>query len=408
MHDTTWTKPATAIPWESLLAHRLGAGSLQRANRLTPAPSVQDAIDLASQQPSPDLVPHEEIRSCLDAVLRERRGASLGYAQGAGVPELRTAIAEDLSAHGVAARPEDVVVTSGSQQALDLLSRALVDPEDPFLVEDATYPGTLHLLETAGARIVSVPWDAKGPDLGALERAARPRPKGLYLMPNFHNPLGTSIDERRREEIVAWSHRHGVPIVEDDYDSDLDLDGAPSRRRLRTIDADVCHVGTYSKKLIPALRIGYLVCPEPLRSKVVALKLDQDNGSSALLQHALAEFLRRGLLAAHLARSLREYRARRDAFEAALAAHLPAGMRWTHPERGLFLWVPLPTRVSSLAVFEEARQRGVLVLPSLLFAAGADDAPGIRLTFCRETPARLEEGARRFAAAVRAVCGDLP
>src|SRR5262245_756651 len=310
------------IPWASLLSSRTSAESIRRAAGLA-RPPLPDAIELGTQQPSPDLIPHERIRECLDAVLSERGARSLGYSPGEGVAELRREIAKDLASRGVEARPEEVVVTSGSQQGLDLLARVLVDPGDAFLVENATYPGTTHLLASAGARIVPVETDDEGPSMGALAAAARERPKGLYLMPNFHNPLGTSISARRRAEIASWSRRAGVPLIEDDYDSDLRLDGVPSPPHLRALDPEVCHVGTYSKKLSPALRIGYLLAPRAIRDQVVAMKTDQDNGTSALLQHALAEFLARGHLKEHLARLLPAYRERRDALESALRAALP-------------------------------------------------------------------------------------
>jgi 2-aminoadipate transaminase len=387
----------STMPWDALLAARVRGET--RAEQLSNLPAAPDAIDLASQQPAPDLIPHDALRACIDDVLRERGGRCLGYAHGQGVPELREAIAAELSARGIPVGADDVVVTSGSQQAIDLVVRALVDPGDVFLVETASYPGTLHLLAAAGARVLRVKWDDEGPDLGELRRLGAERPKGLYLMPNFHNPLGTSISPQRREEIVAWSHAAGVPLIEDDYDADLGIDGEPVPPPLRALDADVCHIGTFSKKLIPALRVGYLVCPPALRAKVIALKTDQDNGTSALLQHALAEFLRRGHLHTHLSRVLGEYRARRDMLEAALRRELPPGITWKHPTRGLFVWIPLPTEAAAEAVYRDARRRGVLVQPSPLFISEGE-AAGLRVTYCRESPERLVEGARRLGAAM--------
>jgi DNA-binding transcriptional MocR family regulator len=329
----------------------------------------------------------------------------MGYVPAQGVPELREEIAKHLQESGIPAEAGEIVVTTGSQQALDLLARVLVDPGDPFLVEASTYPGAAHLLALAGARLVAVPSDDDGPDMAELRRVARGGPKGFYLMPAYHNPKGASISARRREALVQWSHDAGVPLIEDDYDADLGLDPQPQAPRLRAMDPEVIHVGTFSKKLIPALRIGYAVCPKPLLATVVALKTDQDNCNSAILQHALAEYLSRGYLRAHLRKCAAEYRARRDALESGLRVDLPPEIRWDHAPRGLFLWLRLPEGVSSEAVFDEARRRGVLVMPSLLFRVSDSEPPGIRVSFCREAPGRIAEGTKRLGAAIRAVMG---
>src|SRR5262249_53782099 len=147
------------------------------------------------------------------------------------------------------ASAEDIVVTSGSQQALDLVARALVNPGDAFLANESTYGGTLNVLAAAGARVVPVPSDDEGPSLSALERAGQLGAKGFYLMPNSHNPTGASITGARREALVAWSHRAGVPLIEDDFVADLDIDGTPPPTPMRALDGDVIYVGTYSKRL---------------------------------------------------------------------------------------------------------------------------------------------------------------
>jgi DNA-binding transcriptional MocR family regulator len=394
------------LPWESLVSQRTRLEPIQRAARLRREATRADTIDMAGQQPAAELMPNETLRRCIDHVLREKGPKCLGYVQGQGLLELRTEIAKDLAEIGVPATADDVVVTTGSQQAIDLLARVLVDPGDTFLVEASSSPGTLSLLSAAGARIVGVPRDDDGPELGELRRLARGGPKGFYMMPNHHNPTGTSISARRREALVQWSHEAGVPLIEDDYDACLNLDGQPSPPRLRAMDSEVVHVGTYSKRLIPALRVGYLVCPRPLAERVVALKTDQDLGTSGLLQHALAEFLSRGYMRAHMAKSVKEYRARRDALEAGLKASLPPEITWKHAPRGLFLWLPLPQGVSAEAVFEEARRLGALVIPGAMFRVSEREEPGLRVCFCRETPARLTEGAKRLAQAIRAVMAE--
>ena len=399
--------PAAAgeLPWSTLVARTALGEPLSRVERLQRSVSAMstDTINLARMEPSPDQIPDDLLRRCAEHALRTLGARALGYSPREGLPRLRGLIAEDLVRQGVPGTSEDIVVTSGSQQALDLIARALINPGEPFIVNQSTYGGALNVLCAAGARLVPVASDDEGPSLAALERVAHIGAKGLYLMPSGHNPTGESISQPRREALVAWSRRTGVPLVEDDYVADLDLDGGPALTPLRALDRDVIYVGTFSKRLAPALRIGFIVTPPALRAKIVVLKHTVDLGNSALLQHILAEFLERGYLVAHLSKSIPEYRRRRDALEEALRRYLPKDLIWSRPQRGLSLWLPLPPSLSSQTVFEEAARKGVLIHPSSLNAVDDGAAGGIRLTFCTEPKARLVEGARRLGRAIAAL-----
>lgn len=301
------------------------------------------------------------------------------------------------------ARAEDVLVTTGSQQAIDLLARALINPGDPFLVDTATYTGAIKLLTLAGAHLIPVPCDEEGPDLAALERLGRSGTKGLYLIPNSHNPTGLLVSAARRHALVEWSRRTAIPLVEDDYGADLHLGGAVPPPALRALDGDVIYLGTFSKRLAPALRIGFVLCPRALQPVLLTLKHALDLGTSAFLQQVLAEFLDRGYLRAHLGRSLPEYKRRRDALASALREHLPPGVRFRVPEHGVVLWLPLPERLSPELCFEEAQRRGVLVGPSSLYAVDTQLVRGLRLTYCAEPVARIAEGGRRLGEALRSL-----
>jgi DNA-binding transcriptional MocR family regulator len=386
------------MPWASLASRAAQAEALARAERLWAGPPRLDAVNLATMAPSPDLLPHTLFRRCLEHALRSGRGRALGYSPREGVPRLREQIAVDLARQGVPVPAEDILVTTGSQQALDLVVRALVDPGDPALVNETTYQGALSLLSIGGARIIGVPNDEEGPELQAVRRYSASGAKLLYLMPSCQNPIGCRMSQRRREELVAWSHESGVPLVEDDYASDLELDGGPPLTPLRALDREVLYFGTYSKKLMPSLRIGYLVCPPGLRDALFRLKQAMDLGTSALLQHALAEFLERGWLAAHLQTVRAEYRRRRDALEEGLRRHLPRWVRWKRPEAGMALWIPAPG-LDVAALHAEALKQGVLFSPSLLYEVGGESRQGLRLTFGAEPPERLVEGARRLGRA---------
>jgi GntR family transcriptional regulator/MocR family aminotransferase len=399
--QTVQGRSFSGMPWRSLLSRAANAEPLGRFDRLLQPASSDDVINLNRMQPSNDLLPAELMNRCIEHVMRTLGPKALGYAPREGVPRLRLLIAEDLSSRGVPARAEDVVITTGSQQALDVIARSLINPGERFLADSSTYSGALNLLSAAGANVIGVPSDAQGPDLDFLERIERSGAKGFYLMPNCHNPTGTSISRERREALVEWSHRAGVPLIEDDYGDGLSLDGEPSPPALRAYDADVIYLGTFSKKLIPALRIGFIVCPASLRPLLVPLKHAMDLGTSALLQHALAEFIDRGYLRAHVAKALPEYRRRRDALEAGLRDHLPKGMRWRRPDRGVVLWLDIPPSLDPEQVYMAGMRKGVLVGPSTLNSVDGNKLPGVRLTFCAEPAERIIEGARRLGQALR-------
>jgi GntR family transcriptional regulator/MocR family aminotransferase len=393
------------MPWASLVSSLVKAESLRRAQRFLRPVASRDVVNLTRMQPSADLLPDRLIRRCFDHVLRTLGPRALGYGPPEGLASLRELVVADLARQGVPAHVDDVIITTGSQQALDLIARTLIGPGDTFLIDAATYGGAINVFSLAGARLVPVPSDAEGPDMSVLERLSRGA-KGLYLMPNCNNPTGAEISAARRKNLVAWSHRTGVPLIEDDYGSDLWLGESLPPPALRSLSGDVLYMGTFSKKLVPALRIGFVVCPRALRTTLLAVKQAIDLGTSLLLQHVLAEFLDRGYLRAHLGRTLPEYRARRDALEQALARHLPAGMRWRRPERGVVLWLPLPAGFDSEIVFEEAQRRGVLVGPSALYEVEARTERGLRITFCSEPPERLALGGKRLGEALKAIAKE--
>lgn len=385
-----------SMRWAGLLTERVRAEPFDRLRRIARAAAPSEHVNLTRLQPSPDLVPVELFQRCLDHVLRTQGSRALGYTPHEGVPVLREAIAADLLRRGVPARAEDVVVTSGSQQALDVLARALLEPGDSVLLDEATYTGALQIFTAAGARAEPIAADAEGPSMLALDGAESVRrSKLLYLMPGHANPTGRRIGEARRRELVAWSRRRSIPIIEDDYAADLELEPEPAVPAMRALDGDVLHVGTYSKKLMPALRIGYLLCPPALREPLVALKHATALGTSSLLQHALAEFLERGYLLPHLGRVREAYRRRRDALMESLDEHLPSALRVRAPSRGVTLWIPLPDALSMDTVFDETRRHGVLVSPGAMFRVG-EGARGIRITYCWESEDRLREGGKRL------------
>ncbi|WP_394821974.1 PLP-dependent aminotransferase family protein [Pendulispora albinea] len=398
------SQPApTTMAWSSLLSRASRVDIVGRAERMARFSEGRDIINLARMQPSVDLLPDDLMRRCIERVMNDLGPRSMSYAPPEGVRRLREQIALDLNARGVPATMEDILVTSGSQQGLDLVARALINPGETMLVNSYTYSGAIEIFSVAGARLIGVPNDAEGPDLHALERFARADVKGLYLMPNGHNPTGLTISTERRHKLVRWSHATGIPLIEDDFGAGLSLDAQPLPPPLRALDGDVIHLSTFSKRLIPALRVGFVVCPRPIRTVMRSLKRVSDLGTSTLMQNALAEFMERGYLRAHMNRLLPEYQLRRNVLEASLRAALPPEIRWNTPFHGVVLWLRLPRTMDADRVAEEAYRHGVMVSPSSLYSVEAEPEPALRATFCSEPPDRLAEGAKRLGKAFKSV-----
>jgi DNA-binding transcriptional MocR family regulator len=395
------------MAWSALLSRAARSEALARGERqgrrVEPSAGL---INLARMEPAPDLIPEALLRRCFVHVLAGRGRHALGYAPAEGTERLREQIAHDLVERGVPARAEEVIVTSGSQQALDLIARALLDPGDTLLVEPTTYAGAIDLFTLAGVRLVPVPMDAEGPDVQALDRLARPEVKGLYLMPNAHNPTGRTLGAARRRALIEWSRASGVPLIEDDYAAGIVLDDVESPPHLRALDGDVIHISTFSKRLAPALRLGYIVAPAALRPVLIGIKRVVDLGTSAAMQLLLGEFIERGYSRAHQSRMRQIYRAHRDALSQALRQHLPAACSWQLPSHGVVLWVRLPDGVDPERVAAEAQRLGVLVSPSPSFSVGARPEPAVRLIFSAEPAERLVEGARRLGKAVAHVLAE--
>ncbi len=400
-------RPPLEISWTALLSRAAQGDALSRAERQgRRIEQAGSTINLARMEPAAELIPETLLRRCFMHVLGGRGLKPLGYAPVEGTPMLREQIARDLVERGVPVRAEEVIVTSGSQQGLDLLARALLNPGDTLLVEPTTYAGAIDLFTLAGARLVAVPMDAEGPDLASLERLVRPEVKGLYLMPNAHNPTGRTLGAPRRRALIAWSRASGVPIIEDDYAAGIVLEDGEGPPHLRALDGDVIHVSTFSKRLAPALRVGYVVAPAALRPVLIGIKRVVDLGTSATMQLALGEFMERGYLRAHGSRMRQIYRTHRDALSRALREHLPAACTWQLPSHGVVLWVRLPDGVDPERIRAEAERRGVLVSPSHLFSVGARPEPAVRLIISAEPVERLVEGARRLGKAIEQVLGE--
>lgn len=353
-----------------------------------------EGISFAGAYPAPDLLPVDAFRRAMIAVLDERPERVLSYGPTAGDPELRETLAGDLRRRGSSVDPADVLVTGGAQQGLELIFRTLLDRGDVALVEDPTYTGALSVLGSVGARVVGLPADADGLLPDALEAALeRYRPRLLYLQPTFQNPTTRETSVERRLAIVDLARRHRCPLIEDDWAGDLRIDG-DDLPTLHALDggANVVHLSSFSKKLMPGLRIGWVAAPPEVARRLEALKQIADCGTSPLLQAALQRFLSEGELDGHLRRVRETYRERRDGMLAALRRAFPSPVAWTRPRGGLFVWVTLPDRVDGDELFAAATREGVTFSRGSLFHLDGRGRNTLRLAYAAVDPERIERG----------------
>jgi 2-aminoadipate transaminase len=376
---------------------------------LLKATVTPDVISFAGGLPAPELFPVESLEGVVRDILAEDGPAALQYGTSEGHLPLRAWVCGHLArTSGMAATSDQVLITNGSQQGLDLIAKALVDPGDVVVVENPAYVGALQAFNSYQAEIIGVPGDSDGirTDLLAetLSRLPRP-PKFLYLIPNFQNPTGTSLSAGRRAEVVKIAAAHGVPIVEDDPYGLLRYSG-PDVPPLASLPGaqSVVYLGTSSKILAPGLRIAWLVATDSgLMERLIAAKQAADLHTSGFAQRVVCGFFRLpGALERHVGRLRAAYALRRDAMLQALEEHLPGECEWTRPNGGLFLWVRLPAGTDGVELLGAAAREKVSFVPGEPFWVGRPALNTMRLNFSNAPEDRIREGVGRLGALIRA------
>ncbi len=402
-----------ATPWSYRYAQRtkrVKSSTIRELLKITQRPEV---ISFAGGLPAPDVFPIERFREACERVLKEHGPQALQYGASEGYEPLREMIALNMQRYGIPAVPENVLITCGSQQALDLIGKLLVNPGDRLLVEAPTYLGALQAFNAYGAEYVEVAVDDDGIQTALLEEALRSGPKFMYILPNFQNPGGVTLSERRRVELVFLADRYGIPIIEDDPYGQLRYEGEHlrpllvlDRENLRRDDAyhlgNVIYLSTFSKTLAPGLRLGWIVAPPDVITKLVQLKQGSDLHTSTFTQMVAYEVARDGFLDEHVKLIRKVYRERRDVMLSALQEMFPPEVTWTRPQGGLFLWVTLPEGMDAQQLFEAALHEDVAFVPGdSFFASGGEGCRHLRLNFSNASPERIREGIRRLSIAVR-------
>ena len=364
---------------------RMNSSSIREILKVTEQPGI---VSLAGGLPSPAAFPVEAMRLASERVLRDAPHEALQYASSEGLPALREWVAADLRATGMRVDADQVLITTGSQQGLDLVGKVLVDAGSRVAVEAPTYLGALQAFGVFEPEFVAVPCDDGGPLPDGL--AAADGARLLYMLPNFQNPSGRCLDAGRREAVVAAAGRLGLPILEDNPYGELWYDAPPPPPLAALAPDDVVYLGSFSKVLAPGLRLGYVVAPRALTAKLLQAKQAADLHTPGFNQRIVLEVLTSGVLREHVPAVRALYRRQRDAMAEALRRHLPDGCRWTTPQGGMFFWIRLPAHLDAAALLPDAVARGVAFVPGAAFYAGEAQAATMRLSFVTATPEAID------------------
>ncbi len=380
--------------------HAMKSSAIREILKITEQPGV---ISLAGGLPAPELFPVDEIREATEQVFRDVGPKALQYSATEGLEPLREWIAQSLSNAHHSVDPDQVLVTSGSQQGLELIGKTLLDPGDTVAVESPSYLGALQAWNAYEVDYHTVATDEGGANLASLEKAMRQDIKFAYLLPNYQNPTGLTINESRRRQIAELAQHYSVPLIEDDAYRLLGFDGEPLPSLQSFAPELGIYLGSFSKVVAPGLRIGWMVAPRELMTELLKAKQACDLHTSTYSQQLIIALLHNNLLEQQLERIRSTYRRRCQTMLDALAEHLPEGSTWTEPQGGMFVWVRLPEGFDALELLKVAVEHKVAFVPGSAFYASGGDPRTLRLSFSKPNEdeiltgvARLGEVMRRF------------
>jgi 2-aminoadipate transaminase len=389
----------TPIEWTfSERAQQLQPSIIREILKITQRPEV---ISFAGGLPSPKTFPVERMRAAFDAVLSKSGTTALQYGPTDGYLPLREFIAQSLSKNGATISPEQIMMTSGSQQGLDLIGKVLLDEGSTALVETPSYLGALQAFSLYRPKIISLEMDEHGlipSSVAAKGEGARL----LYTLPNFQNPSGLTMSVQRRAELVETCARMRLPLLEDDPYGALCYHGEPLQTMLSMNPDGVIYLGSFSKVLTPGIRLGYIVAPLPLIRKLEQAKQASDLHTAQLTQMVVYEVIKDGFLDEHIPTIRTFYSGQCDIMLDALKKHFPASVTWTKPEGGMFIWVTLPKHINSMELGKEAVAQNVAFVPGVPFYAGVPETNTMRLSFVTVSPERIYEGIEKLGKLIAA------
>ena len=375
-------------------AQKMNPSVIREILKVTEKPGI---ISFAGGLPSPKTFPVSDFRAACDKVLRDDGPAALQYAASEGYAPLRELVAAMLP---WPVDPAQVLITTGSQQGLDLIAKILIDEGSRVLVETPTYLGALQAFTPMEPDIVGVASDDEGVDIADLREKAEDA-RFFYVLPNFQNPTGRSMSEARRAALSAEATRLGLPLVEDNPYGDLWFDEAPPLPLTARNPEGCIYLGSFSKVLAPGLRLGFMVAPRSVYPKLLQAKQAADLHSPGFNQRMVAEVMKDGFLDRHVPTIRALYKSQRDAMLTAMRREMPAGVSWNTPAGGMFLWVRLPEGMSATELLPRAVERNVAFVPGWAFYASQPDARTLRLSFVTSSVEQINTGIAALAAAIR-------
>ena len=403
------TRVHTGVP-ENLtqrFAHRAAQMKPSEIRSLFAVASRPEIVSLAGGMPNLSALPMEMMASVVGKLISDNGAEALQYGSGQGHPRLREQICEMMALEGIRAHPDDVIVTTGSQQALDLISRIFIDPNDVVLVEAPSYVGALGTFRQYEAQVVHVAMDDHGlipdalRDAIATTRAGGHKIKFLYLIPNYQNPAGVLLPADRRTEILDICREEKIFVVEDNPYGLLGFD-KPSPNAMRAQDSEnVIYLGSFSKTIAPGFRVGWALVPQSLKEKLVIASESSILCPSNFTQLAISSYLADQPWRDQIASFAKLYKVRRDAALEALEKYFPKGATWTRPEGGFYIWVTLPPEIDTNALVPKAIVAKVAYVPGTAFYADGFGSWSMRLSYCHPTPERIKEGIKALGGVIK-------
>ena len=406
------TDPDREVPvldWAPHLASRtkgMKGSAIRELLKLTQQP---DIISFAGGLPATEFFPLREVEEACRYVLATDGGKALQYSTSEGLPQLRGFLASSMRKYGVPAVPDNVLLTNGSQQALDIIGKVFINRGEYVITSRPTYLGAIQAWNAYGARYHTVNLDDDGMVVDEIEHAynkvladsGKP-PKFIYVLPNFHNPAGVTLSQERREQLAEIATRLNLVVIEDDPYGQLRYEGDSLPPICTMIPERSVYLGTFSKTLTPGLRLGWMVCPESLMTWMVRAKQGADLHTGTFAQYIANDICQRGFLKTHVKRLQQVYKERRDTMLDALAEFWPQECTWTHPQGGLFLWAKVPSSINTSDFMHTALQRKVAYVPGVSFFPNEDGGlDAMRLNFSYSPPEMIVEGIKRLGEALK-------
>ena len=394
--------------WDERYALRtdnIGSSAIRELLKLT---SLPDVISFAGGLPASEVFPIEKFKDAADVVLTEMGDCALQYGTTEGYQPLREMIARNASKYGIQITADNVLITSGSQQALDLLGRIFINRGDRVLVESPTYLGAIQAWNSYGVKYVTIPFDDDGMRTDMLEERLRTGIKFIYVLPNFQNPTGVTLSRERRKQLVDMANAYCVPIVEDDPYGQLRYEGEHLRpvvvlddemraKEVPIYSGNVIYTSTFSKILAPGLRLAWVVAPSEVIGKLVQAKQGCDLHTSTFTQYLAYEVANSPWMKSHIRTIRKVYKERRDVMIKSLEEYMPEDVHWTEPKGGLFLWVTLPEDFDTGEIFKSAVEARVAFVPGGPFHPLGGGKNTMRLNFSNSKPELIVEGIQRLA-----------